>query len=240
MRNLRRGPQGTVQIANLPEAPGPSLVPPPPMVWGVDVFNAQGPITLRVDPGVVLPLVTVRAPELEDRTDPANWVAVEVVDVDGSRLLRIAAMGPEDRADVTLYLTVTIPASNGVHARTARGGVDLWDVSGAVDVECGDASSLGSTITIHTPADLSQGVRAVTNSGDVRVHCGAGTSGLIDMQGTRVNFVPARHGALKGVRQDARTFAARAGGGESPIEVRTQRGLADLRFDQGAKVADAK
>lgn len=236
-RNLRRGPQGTVTIANLPPAPEPSRVPPPPMVWTLDVLNAQGAVTVHVDPAVVLPVVTVRAPELQDRTNPALWVASEALEEDGKRLLRVAAMGPEDQKNVSLYLSITIPASDGVRVRNAGGAVELWDISGKVDVESGDAVSKGSSILVKTRSPLTAGVRAVTNTGDVRVFCGEQSSGLVDVRGARVNVVtPAlgKGGQLTGVKHDATAFAARIGASEAPIEIKSAKGLADLRFDQKA------
>lgn len=237
-RNLRRGPQGTVVIGNLPPAPEPSRVAPPPMVWALDVLNAQGSVTVHVDPKVVLPIVTVRAPELKDRTDPALWVASEAVEEDGKRLLRVAAMGPEEQKKVSLYLSITVPAVDGVRVRNAGGAVELWDVAGKVDVESGDPVSKGSSILVKTSAPLTTGVRAVTNTGDVRVFCGEQSSGLVEVRGARVSVVtPAlgKGGQLTGVKHDATAFAARIGASEAPIEIKSAKGLADLRFDQKPK-----
>lgn len=231
-RNLRRSSQGIVTIKNLPPAPEPSLVEPPPTIWALEVQNAKGSIDVSVDPSVVRPVIWVNAPELSDRTDPANWVAAESIDDNGAHLLRVSAASPENLA-FTTYLRITLPASSGVKIRSAGGPISLAGVAGPIDIENGGAMGPGAPVTLKTTAPLNAGVRVVTSAGDARVFCGQASTGKVDVRGNKVNFQPPTGAALKGVKQDSRNLSAQVGETDLPFEVQTLQGLADVRLNQG-------
>lgn len=228
-RNLRRTAQGIVHVSNLPPDAAPSLTPPPPIAWALDVQNAKGSTRITVDPTVSHPLIEVNVPELGDRTDPATWVAADAV-VDGeNHLLRISAAPPETLG-YSMYLSITLPASNGVKVRSAGGAVEATNVAGPIDIESGGGLGVGSPITLKTRAALAQGVRAVTSAGDVRIYCGKSSSGILNVQGTTVSVTPAPGSVIRDAKQGAREFTAHAGESEAAFEVRTQQGAVDVRL----------
>lgn len=229
-RNLRRTSQGIVNISHLPPQPAPSAITPPPTAWTVDIHSARGAIDIQVDPTIARPTIWVNVPELKDRTDPATWVAAEAIVDESSHVLQVSAAPPETLG-YSVYLTITLPASDGVKIRSAGGAVDLRGVGGAIDIESGGGMGTGSPITLKTKAVLTKGVRAITSAGDVRIYCGKGSTGVLAVQGSTVSVTPAAGEVVHNAKQNGQAFAAKVGSGEAPFEVRSQQGSVDVRLN---------
>ncbi len=220
---------GKVAITALP--PAPAVAPEQPTPWTLDISNDRGTIAVKIDPEARQPLVLAETPGVRNAADPAGCVAAEAIINDSSHLLRIAAKAPEG-VDLPVQLKITLPASNGVHIRSSGGFISLVGVAGVMDIESGGAAGPGSPIYIVTDAALTQGVRAITSRGDIKIRMGEASSGLVDARGTHAAVTTPPGAIVTNVRQNATTFAAHIGASESMIEVKAANGAVDVRFDQ--------
>ena len=154
----------------------------------IEIENFAGRVIVRAGDGDGVEVVATKKAPL---TSNLERIEVDVIERDGS--LMIETGKPATYRNVSVDLEITVPAGSFLRAQTGAGSVEVYDLTGDIELDSGAGSltivGVSGEIEAHTGAGSIDVQGAVSR---VRLDTGAGS---IDYQGTPVGDCEFESGA---------------------------------------------
>lgn len=199
-------------------------------ISAVDVRNARGSVTLRVDPGIESPVVRARpdseTTSLDAEAPGQDWVRAQIDQQPGGGILRIDAEHPDGPdAEHTVDLTITVPGTRSTTIRNAGGDVRVEGVEGSIDIRNGDPQSPGGNILVRTARPLRDTVTLESARGDIALSIAPDSAGDFALETPQGDAVfNSRRARLSGVRARPGWWSGSLNGGTNAIRLRAENG----------------
>ncbi len=159
----------------------------------VDVQNQLGEVEVVVDPTVTRPFVeavpmTRTAPmgPIDRDSNFKPWVAGQIAESEGGRILRVLSTAREGEAPRPVYILVRVPSCEGVRVRNTGGPVTLTGVGGTIDVETTPGTrglwDEGAAVRMRTTREVASNVSLVSSDGEVLMTVPWKSKGKIEAQ----------------------------------------------------------
>ncbi len=217
-------PAGRIPITGMEASPTGALA--------VDVQNVRGAVEIIADPKITRADVCVLNVDGSDitptgarGTNPAAYVASQIVPGDFGSVLRVVSADTASGPAPAMLLRIRVPTCDGLRVRTSEGGVIAGGVGGSIDILADHVPAAAGGIRVTTTRALNQPVSLVTSGGDITLTIPSTSDLVMEAQATGGNVKFISGGTrVSTSRVEIDRAEATIGGGKSPLTIRTSMG----------------